>query len=1215
MPRALLLLLAGLLFGAVALLVGEPDAEQRLRAEALRLQHLLDRRATDLAHGVDQWTQALAELGPAEWMRRNAGSLEEERLRSGTVYLGFVQDSLVCWSGQLPADTRAVAELSSSAHLLLPDAIYQHAVVAVGTLDLHALAPVWSTPPIENQHIRRGFHPSLKTPPGLMAQPSVSAGPLLVDANGHPLLRLAWRDGALDVGPWIILKLSLMVVAAALILFAVWLAFRSWAASGKPWLVSLGFIGILFTLRWAVLQFIPSAPFDRLPLFDPATYAASFAFPSLGDLVINATLLALAALFVHRVSSAQATVGRSALLAAVLWSLLLAFAAWVTDTIIGLVNDSSVDLDLYHVQSLNGASAAAILSIALLFTAWLLVADTCMVWLRRVKPVWGMWAAGCIALVASIALHHHFSIRDTVLYLWPLPLLLLLYHAGRKGFAFIHAVVGLGCLAVVSTHVLTKYTRDREQRERSVLAERLSVREDPVVELLFREVAPVLRVDRTVHGLITSDNPCSAGELDAAVRQIFFGGFWERYDVRVFAFDAAGNPRCSSDGTVPRSLETPGTTFSDPTALADMPDLFFEQTANDGSYYHARLVVMPSENAIPGQLIIELHPRSAAQSLGFPELLLSGEDPLGRRTERYAIARYERGLLVDRSNTRGVPLRWTRKMGTDGTLWYTENGSVFLAKGAVDGTLLTLGSPLPSLMDKATTFSYLFALFALLLAAGLLVRTLGRSHGLPQLGLGGKVRAALVSFAIVGLLFFGIGAQQLLFRQYTERSETAILEKARSAHIELQQKLDGQPPLTNDRSRYLEHLLAQLSNVLFSDITVYDLQGRMLASSRPQVFSSGLIGPRMDAVAYARMVVEQASDFVHQETIGTAQFQSAYLPLRDRKGTVLGYLSLPSFADQRQQEQDRSGVLVAVVNLFVLLFALSILVALFISNWTTRPLDLLKRSLESVALQGANRPLTYRGRDEVGQLVEVYNRKVEELRESAERLARSERESAWREMARQVAHEIKNPLTPMKLGIQHFQHAWDPDAPDAREKLDRFSRSIVQQIDALNGVATAFSQFAQMPIARPEALDLSSVVRAAVDVFEASPGVDITLHDAPSLTVTADREHLLRVFNNLLKNAVQAIPEDRAGAIDVRLYAKDSEAIVGVTDNGSGISDEARERLFTPSFTTKSSGMGLGLAMVKRIVENAGGRVWFTTEEGKGTSFFIALPLREPPKP
>ncbi len=1209
MPRPILFLLLSALFAVLAWSVQEPDGDSLLQEEAVRLQNALDRQANDLAQGATKWAHELAERGPADWMARHARTLEKERLQRGTVYLGFTGDSLVCWSGPLSAGAANGIHAEPPGQRTLPDAVYQHTITSVGLLSMHAFGPVWNTPPIENRHLERGFHAALKTTPGLIAQPTSGSGPLVHDANGKPLVRLAWRNGALDVGPWIILKLALLLSSAFLLLAALWVACARYLVNGPRWVGMTVFLVLLFVLRWGVLSFIPSAPFDRLPLFDPATYAASFAFPSLGDLLINASLLVFASVFIRRAMREPRPKPPGAIAIALLWASLLAIAAWVTDTIIGLVNDSSVDLDLYHVQSLNAASAVAVMSIALLFIAWLLLADTCIHALRDTRPPWLPIATGLLVIVVSIVMHQVNGIRDTVLFLWPVPLLFLLFHADRTQFRFVHAVIGLGVLAAVTSHVLTKYTRAREQRERLVLAERLSVREDPVVELLFRDMAPALRSDPAVHALIASTRPCSAGDLDVAIRQVYFGGYWERYDVRVFAFDANGRPRCSTDGSTPRSLDGPAATFSAPTALADMPDLFFEQGGSEGPFYHARLAVMPRETATPVQLIIELHPRSAAQSLGFPELLLSGDDPIARRTDRYAVARYERGTLVDQSNAMGVPLHWTRKMDGDGLLWYTDDGMEYLAKGSVRSTLLALGTPVPSLIDRATTFSYLFALFSLLLAAAMLLRTLWFHRGIPPMGIGAKVRAALLLFAVVGLLFFGFGTQRLLTRQYVQRSEANSLEKARSAHMELQQKLDGQAMLDESRSRYLEHLLAQLSNVLFSDISIYDHHGNLLASSRPQVFSAGLIGERMDAVAYARLVIEQASSFVHEESIGTATYQSAYLPLRDRRGEVLGYIALPSFADQRQQEQERSGVLVAVVNLFVLLFALSVLVALFISNWTTRPLELLKRSLSGVALQGENTPIAYRGRDEVGQLVDVYNRKVEELRESAEKLARSERESAWREMARQVAHEIKNPLTPMKLGIQHFEHTWDPNAPDAKTRLERFSHGMVQQIDVLNGVATAFSQFAQMPIAQPQPLDLKDVVRAAVDVFQATPGITITLHDAPSLSVIADREHLLRVFNNLLKNAVQAIPEGREGHVDVRLRHDNGEALVEVADNGEGIAEDVRERIFTPSFTTKNSGMGLGLAMVKRMVEQAGGRVWFETRINEGTSFFVALPL------
>ncbi len=1209
MSRQLVLLALSVLFMGLAWSVHEPDADVRLEGEAVRMQRSMDRRASELVAGSERWLHELAGSGAEQWMRLHAQELAGSQNATGIIYLGFAGDSLVCWTGQLPADLDLLRDLGEADQLTFPDATYLHHRAAIGTLRVHALAPVWLTPSIENRHLRRGFHASLGAPDGLMAQPSTSAGPAVKDASGHVILRLAWRDGALDVGPWILWKLGLLLIGAFLLIAALWHYCVSLAERDHVRLSAVLFLAGLLLGRWLVLRLLPSAPFDRLPLFDPALYAASILFPSLGDLVINGLLLLIGAAFVQRSTDRLGTRPVSLPESFVSWVILLAAAAWITNTIIGLVNDSSVDLDLNHVQSLNGASAAAVLGIALLFGSWLLLADTFLAALRRSSASRSWLYSGALVLFISIAFHHLQGIRDTILFLWPVPLLVLIRWAHGR-YRFVHAVIGLGVLAAITSHVLTKYTRDREQRERIVLAERSSVREDPVVELLFREVAPVLRTDPALHALITSGKPCTSGDLELAIRRIFFGNFWERYDVHVYAFDGQGVPRCNSEGQPPRSFESIEPLFSEHTALAEMPDLFYEHGGAEGSFYHARLVVMPNANATPGQIIIELHPRSADGGLGFPDLLLSGEDPLSGRLERYAMARYEHGLLADRANTNGVPLHWTRELGADGTLWYLENGIEYLAKGSPDSTVLILGKPMPSLLDRATTFSYLFALFALLLAAVMLARAILHNKRLPSLLIAGKVRAALLVFGVVSLLFFGAGAQRLLTNQYTERAEASLLEKARSAHMELQQKLNGQPPLDHRNAPYLEHILAQQSNVLFSDITVYDVHGHLLSSSRPQVFASGLLGPRMDATAYVRMVIDQTSDFVNEEAIGTAQYQSAYLPLRDRQGQVLGYLSLPSFADQRQQEQERSGVLVAVVNLFVLLFALSILVALFISNWTTRPLSALKRSLESVELQDANRPLTYPDNDEVGQLVEVYNRKVEELRENAERLARSERESAWREMARQVAHEIKNPLTPMKLGIEHFQHAWDPQAPDARERLERFSRSMVQQIDALNGVATAFSQFAQMPIAQPITLDLNEVARAAVDVFSASPDVVIELHGSSPLLVHADREHLLRVFNNLLKNAMQAIPEGGHGRIDVRLSSRDGHAIAEVRDNGTGIPEEARERIFTPSFTTKSSGMGLGLAMVKRIVENAGGRVWFETGEGEGTSFFVALPLR-----
>ena len=1210
MSRAPLLLLLGLLFAALAWAVQEPDPNAQAKRERLRLQTRLDQGGQELHEASRQWAMELDALGAKPWMMAHSRTLEDQREKDGTIFLGFLDDSLVCWTGQPSMVPKALA-LESAAHLVLSDAIYLHSKVVGTNFTLHGLRPVWLTPPIENKYLKRGFHPSWRVPVGLVADPVAGSGLSLTDREGKELMRIAWREGALEIGTWLLSKLILIVLMIIALVSALWLWAMRLVRTGKPWVGSMLFLFVLLAARIATLAWTSNAPFDRLPLFDPAVFAASFAFPSLGDLLLNAVLFFVAGLFLNRALHNGPPLPRGPIPAVFSWAVILLLAAWVTRVLITLVNDSSISMDLYHVQGLNSESLLALLGMALFLGAWWLIADAMIAALLPGKRTSLLVAAGFGTLALSIAVHHASGVLDTALFLWPVPLILILIRSNQHGPSFVQVVLGVACFALLAAHVLTRYTGQREQRERLVLAERSATREDPVLEQLFREIAPILRNDRSIYGLLNTQGTCAPGELDRLVRQRFFTGYWERYDVRLFAFGTDGQVLCATDAEPPRSFTGSQSAFTDPSAIADMPDLFIEEQAGRSPFYHAKVAVMPADTLTPGQLIIELYPRSAAQGLGFPSLLLAGEDPLAARTQRYSYARYENKQLVERSGNMRMPLVWTEDLGPDGMRWFEADGQERLAKGDPEGTLIVLGSPKAGPLDKATTFSYLFVLLGVLLSIVLGIRTIVQARGVPALGIGAKVRLALVFFAIAGLVFFGIGTQRLVERQYDQRFDASILEKAASVHQELQYRFEGEATLDQSHAAYLEHMLARLSNVFFTDITVYTTTGSMLATSRPQIFATGLLGSRMDPVAYERMALSGQSALVHKEAIGTAAYRAAYMPLRDRKGMVLAYIALPGFADQAQQEQERADVLVAVVNLFVLLFALSVLVAVFISNWTTRPLDLLKNALARVGLQEENEPIRYRGDDEIGQLVDVYNRKVEELRESADRLARSERESAWREMARQVAHEIKNPLTPMKLSIQHFQRTWTPDAPDAAARLERFSSGMVEQIDTLSGIAGAFSNFAQMPRAQEEDLDLGEVAEAAMSLFDATPGIHCTLerqHAGP-LPVLADREQLLRVFNNLLKNAVQSIPDGREGHIRVVLRSAAGEAIAEVHDNGSGIAEADRERIFSPNFTTKSSGMGLGLAMVQRMVETANGRVWFETNEGEGSAFYVGLPL------
>ncbi len=1175
-----LILASALACAGLATAIRGPDDDRLLEREAERMQQRMNERVAAF--------------------RANAEP-EDPDVASWTWH----RDSLVQWTANWPANEDSLHD-RGKAHLVLPDGIVLH-VLGGPDHGTHWLIRVWRSYPFNNPYLRSSFAGWLNAPKGLKAETGPGLGPVVRDARGAVMFRLAWRDGERPITTPEILSALLLLAAFVLLVISAWSVSGLVAQRWGAWPAVVAGTGLIIAIRWAGLAAYPIAPFDRMPLFGPELYAAASWQPSLGDLLVNALLWLVIARIAHlrlRRYEVTADLGGAAI-AFALTGMVLGSGAWVTEAFVGLVQDSSVDLDLFDLQDLGIYSVIALVCVALLVAGWLLIADALVRPFAGVIRSWPVAIAVLLAIAASIALHDHWGVVDLALVLWPLPLLALaIARRGRYGLS--HALFTLLVIALLGAHVLLKHDRRREHRDRLALAERLLTERDPVVELLFRQTAPRLRHDAAVYALLR-DTLCDPAQLDARIRQPYFTGYWERYDVRLHVFGADGSLRCATSPDPPRSLSA-AEGFTRTLAVADMPELYIDAAPGERPFYHARVAVMASDTSPPAQLLVELHPRIAPEGQGFPELLLNDPEGIGRRMGRYAFARYGEGRLMEHRGF-AFPLRWSLDPDEDHVAEMELDGWDLLAFGEPSGSLVVLGTPSLTLLQRVTTFSWLFAFFGLVLAAFIGLREVLRARGLPPLGIGGKVRLALLVFAGLMLVFFGLGSQRSLARLYTARNDAALLEKTRSILVELRGKLEGVERLVPARADYLAHLLSKFSNIFFTDINVYGPDGRLLATSRPQVFDAGLLGRRMDPVAFHRLAVDGRTEFLQVEAIGGARYRSAYMPLRNKQGGLLAYVNLPSFARQGELDQERGTLVTAIVNLFVLLLALSLLAGVFISSWTTQPLELLKRGLGRIALTGANEPIAYAGRDEVGELVRVYNRKVEELRESAERLARSERESAWKEMARQVAHEIKNPLTPMKLSIQHFQRTWTPEGPGATEKLRSFGESLVQQIDALSRIAGEFSAFAQMPAAQERVFDLREVAEAGIALFKGEANAVVVL-DAPSpMPVKADRDQLLRALNNLLKNAVQSIPEGRPGRIEVGIRREGGMVVLHVSDNGEGIAPDARERIFTPSFTTKSSGMGLGLAMVKRIVEQASGRVWFGSEVGRGSTFFIELPL------
>ena len=368
----------------------------------------------------------------------------------------------------------------------------------------------------------------------------------------------------------------------------------------------------------------------------------------------------------------------------------------------------------------------------------------------------------------------------------------------------------------------------------------------------------------------------------------------------------------------------------------------------------------------------------------------------------------------------------------------------------------------------------------------------------------------------------------------------------------------------------------------------------------------------MDPIAYYHLQELKEIQFFKEEAIGSLNYLSNYVPVIDESGKEYAYLNIPYFTSQSKLRQEISNFLVAIINLNAFIFLIAGIVAFFITNRITRSFTFISNKMKEVNLGKVNAAIRWKRNDEIGELVKEYNKMVAKLDGSAAALAKSEREGAWREMARQVAHEIKNPLTPMKLSLQYLQRAIDNNADNINALSRNVATTLVEQIDHLSQIAGQFSQFANIGNPRNEIFNLNESMKMIIQLHSMEDNVVLDWTPvAEAVFVNADKTHINRLFTNLIQNAVQAVPDDRRAYIKVEEALLAGQILITIKDNGNGIPEAMRTKIFTPNFTTKTSGTGLGLAMCKGIIEQSNGEIWFETMVGQGTNFYVKLPIVE----
>lgn len=462
----------------------------------------------------------------------------------------------------------------------------------------------------------------------------------------------------------------------------------------------------------------------------------------------------------------------------------------------------------------------------------------------------------------------------------------------------------------------------------------------------------------------------------------------------------------------------------------------------------------------------------------------------------------------------------------------------------------------------------------------------------------------LTIFLTLTISFVAIGFVSFVFLKNNITKKTQV-EQYKQANI-IRNKLETN--MLQGNGLYNTEYLHYLEETFFCDINIYNLDGVLINTT---LQNSNILSDSIESHAYQSIFKEDAGYLVQNELYDNEKCMSYYFPILDGNNNLAAVLNVIYLDSKSEYDDQLSDFALNYINIIIVLLGISSIIVLLITRKTLKPLKIIEEQMGKVRLDGDNEPINFRGRDEIGALVEQYNKMCRQLEDSANKLARNERENAWREMARQVAHEIKNPLTPMKLNIEYLQMLWDRKDPKFEENFKETLSSLLEQIETLSKIATAFSDYAKLPENKPTTFNIVELLKNTIKLYDVEENISfsLTYDEQQDWQMYADKNNIGRVFGNIIKNSIQAIGNKEDGHIDVTIRNLAIKYRIDIVDNGCGIKEEDKNKIFLPNFTTKSSGMGIGLSMADDIVRRMGGNIKFQSDVGSGTVFRIDLPI------
>ncbi len=1095
-------------------------------------------------------------------------------------------------------------------------------------VELVSLIPVYQKYRNENDYLKSGFEKRiLPTSPLTIENTASSFSYLNIhDANERFLFSVVPpRTENLNSSEITLETLILMILGFAFLGIYCFLLIRKLITTQNIELAAFILLSYLVLTRWFMLA--NSLPFSSYEwdLFNPKFFAINSISPSLGDLIVNVAFLGIFVFFFvayfYRSKIHQNLIRSSSTFKSVISVINIVLSVtctyYIFNRLSSIYENSSFLLDLSFSTSFSNLKIAAILFFILLGFVFFLTQHFLINTFSRInvnkKTGFIHWLYGSLLAFFILIYLDQISwvyllgaLYFLIVYYFKLTRFLHSFKYNTSIYFFLGAFVyTLITVLVIRNESVKKNVFDKQNYGLRYLAEN-----DALGEGLLTKVIQGIKADTNVQNSIKRELlPKQA--VEALVKEKHLDLYFDKYNTSVLSFDRNGK-QLGIEEDLPNLLDFVSK-YKQEKYKTDNPNIYFVNET--GIQFIKQYIVFVPLKESSGTVVLDLKQRDGYAESVYPELLMEKRFVQNPDSKNYSYAIFnEKDELVFTSGRFNYLKSTDTKILSNPKLFTTglqiDDYDHLGVKGQ-NGRKIIISSERNIIISLLSDFSFLYLFLVLIISFLILIYAIRIGLRRLRMNFSTKIQiylnaAFLLPFLLILFAIIGVIRSTLLTIQsnfYLENTKNI----GSTVRLHLQNLDEGK-----SSPEFFKQEINKLAQDTKSDINYFDLDGRLAYSSRPLIYEYNLLSNRVNSSAYQAIIEEHENEILLKESLGELKYKAVYLSIKDKVNKPLGVIGIPFFDSSNTLELQLKEVFTTILSICIALFLILLVLSYFASNHLTNPLKMVARKITKTSLNKQNEPIVWEADDEIGVLTKSYNNMLKMLEESKDALSQSEKQTAWREMAKQVAHEIKNPLTPMKLSIQQLQRTLPSLDEKSQKRIERALGSLTEQIDNISEIANSFSEFAKMPVPRSEVFELASLVQKTSYLYAQNNKVDVSFtSEEKELYVRSDHQLINRVVTNLVINGIQSVTEDRKPKIEIKVYRNDKDkfAIIEVKDNGSGIPENVRNKVFIPNFSTKIGGSGLGLAMAKRGVEHSGGNIWFETEIGQGTTFYVDLPL------